>query len=96
MNLLIIILTLLVILLSYTTFNLFRKNKKCEEIILSYDKQMYILYNNVKETNIKLKEIDQRGTFNSDDEIGFFFKYINKMQQQIYNFYINVYGEEEK
>lgn len=100
MNMMIgIIITILVVIsltFIYTTYNLFKKNEKCEEIIISYDKQLLILYEQVKETNNKIKEIDSRGSFNSDDEIGFFFKYVSKMQEQIYNFYINIYGQEEK
>ena len=34
-------------------------------------------------------EIDQKGMFSSDDEIGWFFKEINKLQDQIRNFKID-------
>jgi hypothetical protein len=36
----------------------------------------------------KIKEIDVNGTFESDDEIGFFFKQIKFLQEQLNNFKI--------
>ena len=37
-------------------------------------------------TQIKLKEIDLRGAFESDDEVGFFFKELKAIQEDINNF----------
>jgi hypothetical protein len=37
-------------------------------------------------TDKKLKEIDHKGTFESDDEIGFFFKSIKQIQDILNDF----------
>ena len=64
----------------FIIWNLLRKNEKCEDIILN--QQTYV--DKVKETvtfcDEELKKIDEKGTFKSDDEIGFFFEKIKDLQ----------------
>jgi hypothetical protein len=82
----IIILSLIVVVLTFTTFNLLEKNEKCEDIIKSYEDYMVNLSNTIEFSNTKLKEIDSKGSFESDDEVGFFFKTIQFLQEQLNNF----------
>jgi hypothetical protein len=37
----------------------------------------------------KLKEIDSKGSFESDDEVGYFFKQVKFLQEQLNNFKVN-------
>jgi hypothetical protein len=37
----------------------------------------------------KLKEIDAKGSFESDDEVGYFFKQVKFLQEQLNNFKVN-------
>ena len=46
--------------------------------------------NIVNMPDIKLKEIDAKGTFDSDDEIGWFFKSIKELQNKINQFKIDI------
>ena len=68
----IIILSLIIVVLSFTTYNLLKKNEKCEDVIKSYENYMINLSTTIEFSNKKLKEVDSKGTFDSDDEVGFF------------------------
>ena len=81
-----IILGILVVILGYTTFNLLRKNEKAEDIMLSHKNFIDKIDEHITFSNQKLKEIDQRGTFKSDDEIGWFFNEIKIIQNDLYQF----------
>ena len=85
----IIILSLLVVILGYTTFNLLRKNEKAEDIVIQYNEYLTEFNKQIKFTGERLKEIDAKGTFESDDEIGWFFNQIKNLQEGIERFQIN-------
>ena len=80
------VLSVLVTLLTYTSYNLLKKNEKCEDMIKSYENYMVNLSNTIEFSNKKIKEIDRKGTFDSDDEIGFFFQQLKHLQEQLNNF----------
>jgi hypothetical protein len=82
----IIILSCLVVLLSYTTYNLLKKNEKAEDLLISYENYVNNLSSTLSKASNKLKEIDSKGLFDSDDEIGWFFKYVKEMQGDLDNF----------
>ena len=66
-----IILGLVVITLGWTTFNLTRKVERLETWIESYAQR-------VIDTQDTLKEIDDKGSFEADDEIGVVFTSIKE------------------
>jgi hypothetical protein len=70
----ILILTLLVVILGFTTFNLLKKNEKAEDMISYYEGYMKEIDEQIKFIDKRIKEIDTKGTFESDDEVGFFFQ----------------------
>ena len=82
------ILGLLVVILGYTTFNLLRKNEQAEDIIVSYIEYFNIFKEIIESSDKRLKEIDERGVFESDDEIGWFFDQIKYLQTQLDDFKI--------
>ena len=83
------ILSLLVVVLGFTTFNLLKKTERYEDelnrrqdAIISYQEYINGLGSTVEFVNKRIKEIDAKGTFSSDDEVGFFFdrlKMLNDM-----------------
>ena len=85
----VIILCLLVVILGYTTFNLLRKNERAEDIVTQYNEYLTEFNKQIKFTGDRLKEIDAKGTFESDDEIGWFFTQIKNLQEGIERFRIN-------
>jgi hypothetical protein len=74
------VLSVLVVILGFTTLNLLRKNEKAEDIIFSYKVYMDSINEAIYFTDKKLKEIDEKGMFKSDDEIGFFFTKVKEIQ----------------
>ena len=79
----IIILSVLVVVLGYTTFNLLRKNEKAEDAITSYQDYINGLGSTIEFINKRIEEIDSRGTFKSDDEVGFFFERLKMLNDML-------------
>ncbi len=88
MIILTIILALMVVVLGYTTFNLLRKNEKQEDILTGYMVYLNKVSKIIDESDRKLKEIDHRGSFKADDEIGFFFESVKSIQTILNSFNI--------
>ena len=83
-----IILGLLVGVLGYTTFNLLKKNEKQEDILAGYMTYLNKISDTIEIADKKLKEVDHKGSFKSDDEIGFVFEQIKLIQTVLNNFII--------
>jgi hypothetical protein len=90
----IILLTITVITLGYTTYNLLRKNEKQEDVLAAYLLYMDNLSKIIEHSSERLKKIDSKGIFESDDEIGWFFEQIKVIQERLNNFKLTD-GEEE-
>ena len=71
-----ILLTLLVLTLGWTTFNLTRKVERLETWIEDYAQR-------IQDTQQVLKEIDSKGTFEADDEIGVIFTAIKEAVDEL-------------
>ena len=77
------------ITLGFTTFNLLRKVEKIEDVVIRYDRFISEYSKQLDNTDKRLNEIDEKGTFKSDDEIGWFFKQIKRLQSDVSRFKIN-------
>ena len=84
----IFILTIIIFISVYTNYNLLVKNEKYEDIVKKYEKHISDVSNVIEFSNAKLKEIDAREAFKSDDEIGWFFDQIKYLQTQLDDFKI--------
>jgi len=84
----IITLSLIVVALGFTTINLLRKNEKQEDILLGYLKYLDNISRIIEVSNEKIKKIDIKGSFEGDDEVGFFFKNIKQIQEILNDFNI--------
>ena len=80
------VLSVIVVILGFTTFNLLRKNEKQEDILAEYLNYLDQLSKTIDVSDKKLKEIDRAGTFKSDDEVGYFFKSIQGIQDILNDF----------
>jgi peptidoglycan hydrolase CwlO-like protein len=76
----IIILGIMVVILGYTTINLLVKNEKAEDIIVSQQNYISSISEIIQNSEKKIKEIDEKEIFKSDDEIGWFFNELKKIQ----------------
>ena len=84
------ILSLLVVVIGFTTFNLLRKVERYEDelnkrqdAIISYQEYINGLGSTVEFMNKRIKEIDAKGTFSSDDEVGFFFERLKMLNDML-------------
>jgi hypothetical protein len=84
----IVILSLMVVILGYTTFNLLRKNEKQEDILIGYMSYLNKVSDIIEMSDKKLKEVDARESFKSDDEVGFFFESVKQIQSILNQFNI--------
>jgi len=84
----IFILTIIIFISVYTNYNLLVKNEKYEDMVKKYEKHISDISNVIEFSNAKLKEIDAREAFKSDDEIGWFFDQIKYLQTQLDDFKI--------
>ena len=82
----IILLSIILLLLGFTTLNLLRKNEKAEDIVVGYLTYLDQISRVIEAADTKIKKIDIKGSFESDDEIGFFFKQIKKVQEILNEF----------
>ena len=91
----IVVLIAFILILSYTTYNLLRKNEKLEDIVNEQTEILagYMTYLNkvsdiISHSNKRLKEVDSKGSFESDDEVGFFFEQLKSIQSVLDQFNI--------
>ena len=81
-------LSALVIVLLFAVANLIRKNEKQEDILVEYMKYLNKISQAIEISDVKLKKLDSQGRFESDDEIGFFFKTVVVIQDMLNEFKI--------
>ena len=83
------ILGVLVLVLGFVAFNLLRKNEKQEDILAGYIIYLDQISKVIEFSDEKLKKIDEREIFKSDDEIGFMFEQVKKLQEVLSKFRID-------
>tara|TARA_R110001583_G_scaffold52585_1_gene163108 strand:- start:261 stop:512 length:252 start_codon:yes stop_codon:yes gene_type:complete len=74
-----IILTLVITTSFYIIRNLIIKNERLEDFIAKQSEA-------INACDVRLKHLDNKGTFYADDEIGFFFKEVEKIQEALNEF----------
>ena len=74
-----IILIITVTIMSFALINLVKKNEALEDFITKQSEA-------VNECDKRLKEIDNKGVFYADDQIGWFFKEVQKIQEALNEF----------
>ena len=80
------LLVLVVLVLLFTTWNLLRKNESSEDIVVGYLTYLDQISRVIEASDEKLNKIDIKGSFSSDDEVGFFFKQIKQIQDILNEF----------
>ena len=84
-----IILGIVAILSGVVTFYALRRINAYENIILN-------ISNTVESIKLQLKVIDDKGTFESDDEVGFFFKEVKQLGKDLDNLFGTEVEENEE
>ena len=77
------IIVILVGVIGYVIWNLMKKVEKLESMIDIQEKYITDFYDLVKQSEVKIKEIDSKQLFQSDDEVGFFFNNLKTIQEAL-------------
>lgn len=85
------LLSIALLIFFFTTLNLLRKNEKAEDIVVGYLTYLDQISRVIEASDEKLKKIDIKGSFASDDEVGFFFKQIKDIQDILNEFKLKKY-----
>ena len=86
----IIILTLTLATTLYIIHNLLRKYEQGEEYIENLETWVKEFSKTITDMNREIKKIDNKGSFSSDDEVGYFFKELKSIIQKL-----DTLGEED-
>lgn len=90
MILTIIILSLVLSSTLYIIYNLLRKYEQGEEYIENLETWVKEFSKTITDMNREIKKIDNKGSFSSDDEVGYFFKELKAIIQKL-----DTLGEED-
>jgi hypothetical protein len=74
-----IILAIVITASFFVIRNLIVKNERLEDFITKQSDA-------ITSCDVRLKQLDQKGSFYADDEIGFFFKEVQKIQEALNEF----------
>ena len=74
-----IILIIIVTSMSFALMNLIKKNEALEDFITKQSEA-------INECDRRLKEVDRKNIFYADDEIGWFFQEVKKIQEALNEF----------
>lgn len=77
------VIAILVGVVGYVIWNLMKKVEKLESMIDVQERYITDFYDLVKQSEVKIKEIDSKQLFQSDDEVGFFFNNLKTIQEAL-------------
>lgn len=77
------VILILVGVIGYVIWNLMKKVEKLESMIDVQERYITDFYDLVKQSELKIKEIDSKQLFQSDDEVGFFFNNLKTIQEAL-------------
>lgn len=88
MYLIIAILAITVGLLIYGIYNTIRKLEKLEEVVDTQVVYIRKISDIISDSRDNINKLDQKGAFESDDEVGSFFKSLKQIQQILNTFIV--------
>lgn len=74
-------------IIGYVVFNLYQKNIKLERIVEDQNQLITNMQAIVEQSDKMLSEMDKRGIFKSDDEVGTFFNTVMEIQKLLNQFF---------
>ena len=70
-------------ILSYIIYNLLKKVEKYEDITVDQTQYLQNVSNLIGDSQKHLSTLDERGVFKSDNEVGYFFNQMKKVQDEL-------------
>lgn len=86
----IILLAIALIISLYANWNILQKYEQSEDYVENLETWVNEFSKTITDMNRELKKIDTRGSFSSDDEVGYFYKELKKIINKL-----NKLGEDE-
>lgn len=86
----IILLIIVIFILAFVIRNLLLKQENAEDVIIKYEERFKFINKELENIDIKISKIDEKESFKSDDEIGWFFNSVKKLRDELLNYKINV------
>ena len=95
-NIIITILVAILVIMLYILRNLLIKVEKYEEVTEDQTKYLQNISNAIGQGKQHLQQLDQKGVFQSDDEVGEFFNQMKYVQDELDKYMLpENYGKEE-
>ncbi len=86
----------IIVFLSYIIRNLLLKNEKYEDITVDQTQYLQRISNLIRDSKKHLQKLDEKGVFQSDDEVGYFFEQMQNVQKELDRYMLpENYGEKE-
>jgi hypothetical protein len=85
----VIILSIVLSVTFYIVWNLLRKVERLEDTANDLSEYLYNTSTIIDQMNERVQEVDKRGTFQSDDEVGFFFEQLKEIQSILNSINVN-------
>ena len=96
-NVVIAVLVAICLILLYIIRNLILKNEKYEDVVQDQVQYLQNISNALYEGQKHLQNLDERGVFQSDDEVGYFFEQMKYVQDELNRYMLpENYGKKEK
>ena len=87
----------IIIILSYIIRNLLLKVENYEDVTIDQKQYLQNISNLIGDSTKHLKKLDERGVFQSDDEVGYFFQQLQLVQKELDRYMLpENYGKKEK
>ena len=81
-----IILTVVLVASFFIIRNALKRNEQLDDILANYEAFITKQSDAINSMDIRLKQVDDKGIFYSDDEIGWFFKELKTIQEALNEF----------
>lgn len=90
------VLVAFIVLLLYIIRNLLIKNEKYEDVVKDQVQYLQNISNVIVDSQKHLQTLDEKGVFQSDDEVGEFFNQMKEVQNELNRYMLpENYGKEE-
>jgi hypothetical protein len=90
------LLGLLLIVSMFAIYNLLVKVEKYEDVVQDQVKYLNNISATIAEAKMHLQKLDESGTFQSDDEVGYFFKQLQNVQEELNRYMLPTnYGQNQ-
>jgi hypothetical protein len=78
-----IILLILLLVAGYSIYNLLQRNEILEDLVNDQATKLSDIRTTVLEVEAKLISLDLKGSFEADDEVGFFFQEVKALSKEL-------------